>query len=104
MSEIWDDELRKAQDSGDVYAYGFGVAHGMIQNAALGRYDLNTLVSRFAALRDDVQRRVDELHEVAQARLEKEQNGAPRPVTHLFPTAAPTPIFESENDGDQTGE
>ncbi len=104
MSEVWDSALRKSENTGDVYAYAFGVAHAMIHNAANGFYDVDELVARFNQLFEAVNQRVDELYGIAERRAEKERNGAPRPCSRPFSDATVTPIFETENNGDQTGE
>lgn len=104
MPDIWDDNIRNTHNTGDLYAYAYGVCHGLLVNLERGHRDVAGTLAAFARLHADVHARLDEIERDTGVRPE-----APAEPPHVAPfRMAPepvTPIFVSdEKAGEQASE
>lgn len=100
MPDIWDVNIRNMRDTGDLYAYAFGVTQAIIKNLGDGLYGIPKACDRMEQLRQDVEMRVDQLYQQAQAKLELTQHHEPR-ATFTVPDAPVTAIYVTDENADE---
>lgn len=101
MPDIWDDNIRNTTNTGDLYAYAFGVAHGIFINLRHGNHDRIEACDRFDQLRQDVEARVEQMEQAGREALQLTEQHQARPL-FVVPKEPVTAIYVTdENAGDQ---